>query len=303
MVLTDSHQKERIRYEPVITNEPVYCEIPLSSLKIKHEYQREQNSQFDKWVNNTVETFDPDLLGVLMVADENGQYFVWDGQGRLEVLKRLGFTSTWCQISDADERRQAELFGQQVNRRNLTWTDRHKAAIIEGNPVSLDIEIIANEYGYSVGRGSNNIRAVGALYWIYDRGGYDLLNDVLRTISTCWGETREGLSDRAMKGLGFFYNAFPASVVDRDEAIVVFNDVSPGQVLGEAAKMAQTTSGSNSASEFARILMKKFNKKLGRRLHSKPIKKANDLRITRWERSAERALANGFDQAWEKVSV
>lgn len=287
MVSTDTRQIHRISYKPVITNEPVYRELPINRLFIKEIYQRDQNAQFDKWVNETTDNFDPDLLGVLMVAEENGQYFVWDGQGRLELLKRLGFTHAWCQISEADERRQAELFGQQVNRRNLTWTDRHKAAIVEGNEAALDIDVVAQTYGYNVGLGENRIRAVGALYWIYSRGGSALLDDVLRTIATDWSETKDGLSDRAMKGLGFFYNAFPPDVVDRDEAIKVFADVSPSQILGESAKNTQVTSGSNNSAEFARLLMKHFNKKMGRRLHTKPITKANDLRVTRWQRAAE----------------
>lgn len=290
MVAVDTQRSARVKYEPIVSNEPDYRRLPVAGLNIAHAYQREPNPQFNKWVDETVAIFDPDLLGVLMVAEDDGQFYVWDGQGRLEVLKRIGITHAWCQVSNANQQRQAELFGQQVNRRNLTWTDRHKALVVEGNQSALDIDLIAETYGYSVGSGQNRIRAVGALYWIYNRGGSELLGDVLRTISTCWSDAESGISDRAMKGLGFFYNAFPADVVDREEALKVFATVSPSQILGEAAKNMQTsTKSTNSAAEFARLLMKAFNKRMGRRLHSKPIAKANDLRATRWQRAAEQA--------------
>lgn len=192
-----------------------------------------------------------------------------------------------------DKPQEAHLFLAQENRRPLNWFDKHRAGLAEGREESLIIEMIAQRQGLNVSGyevGPNTVRAIGALYWIYDRGGEELLDDVLETAVACWKHSKDGLKDRSLKGLAFFFDAFSAHDVDRNIARLAFKNVSPTQATVEAVKETRVNGGNNHT-EFARYLLRAFNRETHRKLRSSILERNADLRRRRSKADADSRTA------------
>lgn len=247
----------------------MYAELNVSQLEIDPTYQRvastpQDKKRFDTFVASIVENFDPNLLGVLSVATDDGRYYVWDGQARLSALRVLGVEKVWCQIGDLSQTEQAALFAQQTHRRSLHPLQRHRAALVAGDKEATVINDIVQEAGLETSRAG--IQAVQSLYWIYRRGGPTLLGDTLTIAAACWQDSPQGFSDRILKGLGVFLERFPAYQVDRDDIRKTFANVSPDVILGKASRAARTPAGSNNYMEVARCLTEAFNRAANRKL-------------------------------------
>lgn len=276
--------------------DPVYLSMDLAKLQIDPDYQRDLNSpKAQQLLKKLVDQYNPHLLGVLSVAEHNGVYSVWDGQLRLSALRERGEHEAMCLVSpDCSPQEQASLFLMQVDRRNLTSAQYHKAALAAQNPDATLIEKTINQYNVTTGtlRNETTIRAIGALYWIYKRGGQPLLDDTIQvTVGAGWAATHDGFSDRVLKGLSFFLGAFPASVASRDECILAFSEINPAVPLGEATSKANTPS-SNVHALFAGVLLRQYNRSTGKRLRSVNIERLAKKRVRKLVTTEEDLLGD-----------
>lgn len=257
-----------------------YKEIPLSGLRIHPEYQR---SLDEGRTQKIVAEFDPRLLGVLMVAndDHGSPTWVWDGQHRLEALRRMGFTSAWAQISPDTPKDQASLFVRaQEGRKNITPAARHRAQLFAGDPKAIEVNDIVASFGYRLSdeQKDKNVRAVRAAYWIFDKGGSDALRRTMAVVTSAWANLSSAFDDRVLKGLSLMLIAYP----DLETATVVeaLRNESPRALLMDSQARSRSAAGSNNHTEFARTVIKIVNKHSGRRLRD-PFTRHGRLRTAK----------------------
>ena len=260
-----------------------YTEIPVSALRFNYEYQRDRE-RAEQWAKATFEKegFVASKFGVIHVGEWEGEYFCWDGQGRTILATLANKPSVMCIVQPhCAPDQQAKFFTGQTNRRGLNWLDLHRAHLVEGLPIAIEIEKVLTRYGLKAqSSGEKAVRAVGSLYWIYDRGGHDLLDDVIDTASNCWPLSKDRFKDRILKGLAFLYESFDHRDMNRNEAKAAFRDQSPSQVLMEAARATKMSGGQNST-EIARFLLKAFNRANNRKLRSDRLDLNTDRRKRR----------------------
>lgn len=270
-----------------------YKEIPLSGLRVHPGYQRELD---EGRVLKIVAEYDPRLLGVLMIAHDDHQAptWVWDGQHRLEALRRLGFTTAWAQISPDTPQDQATLFVRaQEGRKNITPAARHRAQLFAGEPKAKEIDEIVASFGYKLSNdaGAKNIRAVRAMYWMYERGGSTAVRRTMNVVTSAWANLASAFDDRVLKGLSLTLIAFP----DLDTSMVAdaLRNESPRALLMDSQARTRSVTGSNNHIELARSFIKIINKHSGRRLRD-PFTRHGRLRGTKPTKKAiAKANANG----------
>jgi hypothetical protein len=168
-----------------------YKQVPLGDLIVDPAYQRVLD---ESRVERIAEEFDPALLGTLEVSVRNGKCAVFDGQHRLEALRRRGAAKAPCLVhaglSIAEE---AMLFvNLQTQRKNLRPMDRFRARLVAGEEQAESILEIAKGYGYTITDGGHprGIGAITALDRVYDRGGEDLLYAMFGLLVIWQGEPR-----------------------------------------------------------------------------------------------------------------
>jgi hypothetical protein len=239
--------------------------VPLAGLDIHPGYQRGLD---EGRVQKIVAEFDPRLLGVLMVSEDGSgkPKWVFDGQHRLESLRRMGWTEAFAQISADAPADQARLFVKgQEERKNITPGSRHRAMLFAGDPIAAEIDSIIASFGYKLSNdaGEKNIRAVRASYWIHAKGGSSALRRTMTVVTSAWSNLTSAFDDRVLKGLALALIAYP----DLDVAVVadaVRNESPRALLLDSQAK--STGAGSNNHTEFARTIIRLVNKQTGRRL-------------------------------------
>lgn len=261
---------------------PEYRELPVKDLIVDPRYQRELD---EKRVKRMVENFNPNLLGVLQVTETPvpNQYAVWEGQHRLELLRRLGIDTVWCQISDdADgvhtSEDQALLFEQaQKERKNLSWDDLHKSRCFRNDKDSADIEQIVNTLGFRVGGATDrSIGAVGSLYEIYKNYGPDTLQSSIYTAAQAWhaAHGRGAFGDRILRGLAHFYRAYEGQGVDPDDVARALKNETPKGLIQAAGQKSRGATGTNAYREFSRVVANVYNRQVGRKLR---LSRVDDL--------------------------
>lgn len=187
-----------------------YKRVPLADLFVDEGYQRVLD---ENRVNGIVENFEPALLGALEVSHRNGKCAVFDGQHRLEALRRRGHKDAPCLVHEGlDVPDEAMLFVRlQTQRRSLKPIDRFKARLCAGDEQAHAIRGIVEEHGYRIAGGHGGDRAeigaVTALDRVYARGGIYLLNETLALMTVWQGEPRS--TDGALiEGLGIAVQRF-----------------------------------------------------------------------------------------------
>lgn len=255
---------------PLPPSPPAPVELLLSELQIHPEYQRDLRQER---VNEMVREYDPRLVGVLKVSEdgEGGPKYAWDGQHRLRMLQEIGFPTGWCQVSIDTPQEQALLFvAEQERRKKIDWFERHRANVFGETDRAIAIQSILDKHGLTTSQKPGGIRSVGTLYFLYDRGGSDLLDDTIYVIKTAWGTGYEGIwQNRVVRGTGVFVESYPD--LDLDKIVQALKTLSPRGVEKEASEKAKSTSGSNNHGEFARVLLKVYNKQHGTKLQQKAI--------------------------------
>jgi hypothetical protein len=222
-----------------------YKQVPLDDLIVDPAYQRVLD---ESRVDRIAEEFDPALLGTLEISVRNGKCAVFDGQHRLEALRRRGAAKAPCLVhTGLSVPEEAMLFvNLQTQRKNLRPIDRFRARLVAGEEQATAIREIADGYGYTITDGGHprEIGAITALDRVYARGGMDLLHSMFSLLVIWQGEPRS--TDGALiEGLGLATERYRA---DRrwDRAPDALAEITATSLLRKAVASLEMGGGSGS---------------------------------------------------------
>lgn len=195
MALSKSKQVDEIVDEGHLAIEGASLEyIPVDAFRSDKTYQRPPD---EARVNKLAKNWKPGGLGVVIASKrtDDPNYYTLDGQHRIGALRRLGDKTVKVPtlvlegLTVADE---AEFFVlMNKNRRALLPSELFKASLAEGNPAAIEIKEVFDKLGLtlsSYGAEANNVRAVAAVWRIYNAMGAAGINATLSLIIQCWGK-------------------------------------------------------------------------------------------------------------------
>lgn len=190
---------------------PIYQPLEVNSLKLA-DYQRalKQNK-----VANLVSNYDPMIFGTMLISYRDDQYWIIDGQHRIEAAKRLGIKTVWCQVVMGLTYEQEAMLFHKINTRRVPLNANQKFhALVESkDKVALDIVDILHGHGMTYSRKGqefvpNCITAIGSIQTIYAKNGANQLDTVLRIVKRTWNGDHVSLRAEILKGMNTFVNNY-----------------------------------------------------------------------------------------------
>jgi uncharacterized ParB-like nuclease family protein len=190
---------------------PKMVQLKVSDLKIDSTYQRAECLKA-ALVNSIVKNFNPHLLGVLIVSQRGNDYYVIDGQHRLEALKHLGIETVWCSSEIGMTRKtEAEEFINYNSRRyNLTQASMFKAQITSGDEEAIKINSMLSRYYFKIDgkskyrsqNGSNTVNAVKVVKMQFAKMKEEEFDRLFALLRVAWNGDSVSLDGRIISGLG-----------------------------------------------------------------------------------------------------
>ena len=191
-------------------NEPVYKRLSVKDLKIA-DYQRDSISM--KKVKEYAENFDWDIFETPLISYRDGEYWIVDGQHRIEVLKLLGIETVFCKVlTNLDYHQEALKFNKlNTARRILSACDKFHSRVEAKDCVATAIDKILKEYSLTYSNRTkarkryDRVTAITAVENIYKEGGAEHLSRVLRVLKEAWYGEPAAFGRDMMQGLSTFF--------------------------------------------------------------------------------------------------
>jgi hypothetical protein len=224
-------------------------------------YQRQTNT---KQIMRIVNNFSEAKLGMPVVSERGGQFYIIDGNHRVAALRRLGYTETWfIVLSGMTYEEEADYFRKQnENTRQLSLYTRFKAALEAGDAVSVKINSIVEQNGFEVGTVSrffNTITAIYALNTVYDMYGADNLDRTLKVIRAAWEGNTTAKNRELIVGVSEFLHRFDVDDFPERIGRVSFNAIWQ-EYLQYTQYQHRATDNRELRVSLCRILVKYYNK-------------------------------------------
>lgn len=167
-----------------------------------------QSSLNESRVRNIVNNYNPVGVGTLFVSARGGSFYVFDGQHRLEALKRLGIKRIECivykNLSYVDEAMAWDYFN--ASRKPVKALDKANAKVEQGDADAISLKLTVESLGleidyHHIGR-QDSIKAIASLERVFKSTDGAHLQEVLTIIKEAYGTNNtfqgwliEGLSD------------------------------------------------------------------------------------------------------------
>jgi hypothetical protein len=225
--------------------------ISLGLLDVIHaDAQRKLD---ERNVRRIVTDFDPDLFGVVTVAEMNGsgKHHIIDGQHRVEALRRLGWAdqSVPCVIrASHDKADVARMFDGINTAKKPQYIDRFRVRVTAGYALEVAVNEIVERHGYEVAIGGQTdhrkFSAAAAAVQVADKLGLNVLDITIGVTVTAWGHSRDAVHMSIVSGLAqaLAAGADPKRLAERLES-----QVTPGQLIGKARARKDFAGGSLSS--------------------------------------------------------
>ena len=188
-------------------SEPVYKKIKVSLIKVA-PYQREINLSR---VRRYSKSFDWDVFGVPLISLRNGNFYIIDGQHRIELLKSVGVEDVLCQVlyGLTYEEEAKKFVKLNSERGSLTANQKFHGRVESKDETALKIVSILSDNGftYSTKSGMRKDDCIGAISCvenIYKSCGEKHLNHVLHIIRESWYGLADSLSRDIIAGVSTF---------------------------------------------------------------------------------------------------
>ena len=186
--------------------------IPIKELVSNQDYQRSLSIAH---IRRAVENFDLYQINPVKVSRRNGINYVFNGQHTIEIVVAASGsrdTPVWCMIyEDLTYVHEASVFAdQQKFVKPLTPMETFTAHIEAEDDKYLMILDLVRSYHLDISpaRQNGNIRAVGALEFIYDKYGYHVLDETLRLCLGTWEGETDSFSANILKGIARMVYAY-----------------------------------------------------------------------------------------------
>jgi hypothetical protein len=263
-----------------MTNEDalvVYKRIPVASLYVPHDYQRELR---ERWVTNRIDKFSEYKLGTLtVVSGDNGHYAVVDGQHRVALIRAVteaggeAPSSAWCEVRQEKNRAaEAELFLGRNDTQTVPPLDKFRARIIAGELQANAIKDILLRHGVAIGRqqseDSSNYACVTTIEGLYVT---DDLDAVIEIIERSWARTfgKMARTEVVVKGVGVFHATYKTyKQYSTEKAVEEFGAVDNFASFIKRARADALVKDISVPSAIALMLLPRYNK--GLRTNSLP---------------------------------
>lgn len=189
--------------------------LNLNQLEIYSDAQRELS---EKWAENIAANFNPDAVGVLIIAHYDDCYYIMDGQTRKRAFELIGKPDAMvdCLIHEQlTLEEMAALFLLYNNSRNVKAIDKFRVRLTAKDPVALDIVRICGTVGLKINKTNdapNVTAAVQSLVKIYTGkmlpgksvDGPALLKRTLDMLNGAWNGERDNYHGSLLTGLAMF---------------------------------------------------------------------------------------------------
>lgn len=253
--------------------------VPLARMTVSSQSQRDLN---EARVDHIVATFDLEQIGAPTVNLRDGNYWIIDGQHRVEALRRIGWEDQQIQCwtyEGLSEDEEAEKFLKLNDTLTVNALAKFRVAVQAGRLVECDIDRIvrAQNLVVSADKVPGAIGAVGTLRRIYARSGAGVLRQTLIMIRDAYGDA--GLEAAVLDGAALFVqrNAADADFGQIVQRLSTAHGGSHG-LLGKAEQIRRQTGNQKNHCVAAAIVEIANRGRGGKKLPS-------------WWRADERALA------------
>ena len=179
--------------------------IPLCLLVSNQTYQRPLS---ESHIIKAVREFDVYQVNPVKVSRRNGVNYVFDGQHTIEIIaSKSGSRQTpvWCMVYDELQyEEEAHIFAeQQKNVKALSPYDSFNAHLEAGDQKEIMIRDLVRSYGLEISsiKQPGAVCAVGALSYISDKYGFQVLDRTIRLIVGTWEGENNSMSASIMKGI------------------------------------------------------------------------------------------------------
>lgn len=180
--------------------------IEINKIKSDPLYQRKMNMSI---INEIVNNYNENLLGVVTIVKRKNEYYCVDGQHRIAALSMLG-KSRVDGIIIENEDNEAQLFiDLNTKRKHIAYRDLFKAKCQAGNKESIEINNIVAKNGYFLAtatrvRAQNCIKAINSVETIYSKYGSEHLDLTLSAIRRIYGIEAMSINREFLVGYALF---------------------------------------------------------------------------------------------------
>lgn len=217
------------------SQEPVFYPIEVSKLKLA-PYQR--NIQMNR-VKRYADNYDPCIFGVILVNHRDNDYYIIDGQHRVEVAKMRHIESVLCQVLEglSYEEECEKFLKLNSERKELNANQSFKARVERGDKNALKLVEILNKYGFTYNpdrgvRGDNMIGAIKTLEEIVKQNGYNMVERILSVCRNAWYGAASCFDVNILRGLNTFFAEYPQ--VNISYLIEILEKIAPENIKRKA---------------------------------------------------------------------
>lgn len=238
-----------------MTNQPKIKNLPLSKLIVDSRVQR---PLVERRVTDISSNLNPEAIGVICVSDRGGDvYSIIDGQHRVRALEVAGYTENpiTCEVyTGLSLSEEAAMFRLRNNTAQVSYLDKFRVRVIEGDPRANHIMDILTKHGWKLGvsnkdRSQRFLCAISSVEKIYilgdDHEGINFADRTLAIVTKAWGHNAHGVDGRVLQGIGMVLHRY-GSDIDVSDLIVKLSK-SPGgpmALVGRARGLATLLSTS-----------------------------------------------------------
>lgn len=228
--------------------------VALDEITIDPRVQRVEGVD-QRRVNKTAEVFDPDALGVLILSQRaDGTLVCLDGMHRRAFARQAGWKEpvdarVFTGLSLAEE---AALFLLYNDKKDPSAISRFGARVLAGDEVAVDINNIAQSYGWTIRQGADpgSLAAVDALERVYrtatgtlSTGAYPAITTrTLSVLTGAWGHDPQAVRAELLGGVAQMHGRFDKAV-DPQKLIHELQNTQPRALVGKAKTLRDVQGG------------------------------------------------------------
>lgn len=227
-------------------------------------FQRERHLP---WIKKAAASWDRTAYAFPLVALFKSTLICLDGQQRLAALSRRGEIDAVVLLLEGvrtNERLASIFLMVNRDRRLLNAFEKYVAALSSKDPGTVDLDRIVAEHNLRIGKAAsaNGTVPAGAVAWIHENCGSDLLSRTLDVCVLAWDDLacKESLEGATLKGMATFLRSFGERT--KDERLVnVLRRMHPNAIL----QAVQQGKGRVRTMSYAEFVRGKYNHGLPRK--------------------------------------
>jgi len=233
--------------------------IPIKRLVSNQTYQRPISHVH---VGRTAQNFNIYQINPVKVSRRDGINYVFDGQHTIETVATASGsreTPVWCMIyDDLAYEQEADIFAnQKKHTRPLKSIEIFSANIEAENDVQMTIKSIVESYNLTISSRKipGHINAVGALEYIFDKYGYQVLDRTLFLLISTWEGEVDSLCSNMLKGVAKLVVSY-GDQLNNEEFVKRLSKISVREIIRNAKDRHAGTQG------YAEAMLLQYNKRL-----------------------------------------